>query len=388
MQLKKFTVGTLLALPLLLLSVGGAWASTPANTLIRNTATLTGTGLPAEGITASVEVKIDLVAQKPTLSRPTVLTQMPDNSSAAENAAVTVSYRLTTNANGPDTFVISQESYTAVNLSGDSGAATYTLTSIPLGATAVAATAAVGATSITVPYDGTGSGAGGTINGIAQNTLIRIGDYDYTVASVAENPATNLATINLTPALQAAVDQGDPIREYQLFEMKIANSGTVTTGGDPAYLDVSTRATSQANNTLFDADSTTNSAGNASDGHRTNVVSIAFNKYVRNDSNTNGSGAFSTFYGQNFYPTTGAVTAAPGNVLEYALVITTSAAGLTGGIVTDTVPAFTTYQPGSFAVNNTPVADGGTLPLIAGYPLGAISGAQTIVITFQVKVNE
>ncbi len=382
MRIKFWLLFLLLLLPTWLM-VAEAQAVTPANTTISNTASLVYDG-QATPITASVDVKVSLVPRTPTLSKPTVLTQGPDDNSVAESQPSTANYRLTTNSNGPDTFNLTQ-AMSPTNLTGTSGTVTYLqgatpITSITLGATAASLAASSGQPSITVPYDGNNGDS--AVNGIKVNDLVRIGSdaagNDYIVQGISENPGGGTAIITFTTNLVAGVGIGDLLREYQLFDMKIANVGTAT-GANP-YVDVTTTATS-----------TTNGAATVNDVHRTNVVQIGFAKYIRNVDTPNGSGTPVTLNTHPFFPTSGGVTAAPGETIEYALVVTTAAAGLTGGVLTDTAPAFTTYVLSStYKDGATLIPDvAGALPLLSpGYALGTIVGAQTVIITFQVKLDE
>ena len=87
----------------------------------------------------------------------------------------------------------------------------------------------------------------------------------------------------------------------------------------------------------------------------------------------------------------------PGDVLRYTIVLNNSGAVPASGVVlTDAVPANTTYVANSLRLNGAPVGpDGGVSPLIAGLPLrssdnpgaGIISAHQSAVITFDVRVN-
>ncbi|MEN8244135.1 MAG: isopeptide-forming domain-containing fimbrial protein [Thermodesulfobacteriota bacterium] len=94
----------------------------------------------------------------------------------------------------------------------------------------------------------------------------------------------------------------------------------------------------------------------------------------------------------------------PGDELRYTIVISNmGAAPATGVVITDAVPADTTYIPDSVYLNNLPVGrpDGGNSPLLAGIdvsssdltpPLpgsgnGTLSIGATAVVTFDVRVD-
>ncbi|MDH3262216.1 MAG: isopeptide-forming domain-containing fimbrial protein, partial [Acidimicrobiia bacterium] len=87
----------------------------------------------------------------------------------------------------------------------------------------------------------------------------------------------------------------------------------------------------------------------------------------------------------------------PGDVLRYTIVFSNSGAvPATGVVLTDTVPANTTYIADSLRLNGAPLGpDGGVSPLIAGLSVqssdnpgaGIVSPGETAVITFEARVN-
>ena len=88
----------------------------------------------------------------------------------------------------------------------------------------------------------------------------------------------------------------------------------------------------------------------------------------------------------------------PGDVLRYTIVISNSGAvPATDVVLTDAVPANTTYVADSLRLNGAPVgSDGGISPLIAGLPVhsadnpgaGVISTGASAVVTFEARVND
>src|SRR5438105_14783253 len=172
-----------------------AYASTAANTQISNTATVNyqDAGGVAQGpITASVTVTVTLVPAAATLSS-------PPNQTIAQATSATLTYTITGNANGPDTYNLSSVA-TPTNATGVSVTLPANAT---LGGTTLAANAVAGNTTITVPYDGVG---GATVNGIGAGSVIVIGGNAYTVAAggVSKNAPANTATITLTAAISGA----------------------------------------------------------------------------------------------------------------------------------------------------------------------------------------
>lgn len=88
----------------------------------------------------------------------------------------------------------------------------------------------------------------------------------------------------------------------------------------------------------------------------------------------------------------------PGDVLRYTIVLSNSGAvPATGVVLTDNVPANTTYVADSLRLNGAPVGtDGGVSPLIAGLPVqsadhpgaGIVSAGNSAVVTFEARVND
>ena len=113
-----------------------AYAVTPANSILTNTAKLTYAG-NATGITSQVSVTIQLV---PALVNGTTV---PPDISLAENQAYTGTYVIVSNANGPDTYSITTTDVSVGTVTGTTAPAV-TDTSVILGATAAIATAGIG----------------------------------------------------------------------------------------------------------------------------------------------------------------------------------------------------------------------------------------------------
>jgi len=378
-----------------------AQAVAPANALITNTASMTYTGL-ATPITASVDVSVTLKAAPPTLAGgPGLNSVVPVDNTVAEGQLSTAIYTLMANANGPDQYNLSS-AVTPTNITG-AIAVTYTqagalVTSITLGATANTTPAAIGATSITVPADGI---ADGNLNGIINGDTVVIGANTYVVNVTDKALGTSTITLiagtlpDATAApttLVAAVPVGTLIAEIQQFNMNIANVGAQTTVA-AAFIDVVTTATSNTTPTI-----------SIPDTHRTNVVRVTFEKFVRNVTNANGTGAATVINALNYYPTAGAVAATSGDVLEYAIRLTGPVGvAIAGASFSDALPTFTTYVGNSTRLNGiTVVSDSPTVsPLIAGLAVddnvpiraagtaatGNIAAAGIAVVTFQVTVN-
>lgn len=353
----------------------GAFAVTPANTTITNTAQLNYSGLTSP-ITASVNVTISLTPSAATVSTPI-------DQSVAENQSAAYVYVVTANANGSDIYNLTN-SLSPTNLASTSANAVFTqgattITSLTLGATAAGVVANIGSSTIQVPSDGV---AGGGVNNIVAGDVVVIGGNVYTVLSVSDDGVN--ASITLTSNLTTVVAVGDLIAERQTFTATIADVGTVNPSGAAANVIMDVTVTSQADAGQVSTDQTL-----------TTIVEVTFIKYVRNVTNANGSGAPTVINAQSYFATAGSVTAKTGDVLEYALLVKAPTTPLTGVSLLDTIPAYTTYVAASTKLNTVVVPDvAGNSALISGMPVndtaspaGTVAASQTAVVTFQVTIN-
>lgn len=360
-----------------------ALAVTPAKTQLSATATLTYTG-NSTGITSSVTVEVQLVPAAVTIAA----TKSAPNASVnkAENQAYSATYWVQSNANGKDTYTVAA-SYTATGTVTSPTTPAPSVTTLTLGATA--AQAASTGTSITVPSDGA---ADNSVNGIEQNDTVVVNGGLYTVSSITDN-ATGTSTIVLdSSASTLSVAIGDGIFEYKQFTTDISDVGSQ--GGGTNTLTVRTSVTSDTSPNpayTFDVD--------------INIVAITMNKFVRvvGASSCTGCTGLATYATNNYYAS--GVTAAPGETLEYLLVITTSTASITNAAITDLLPDYTTYVASSTSLNGISVndssspafpldsANGGLLlddngSRTAGSEgTGSIGTSQTVYVTYRVTVN-
>lgn len=394
MNFKKLTAIGLLVLAWA--GAGTAHATTPANTLLQNTAKLVYDG-NATGITTSVTVTVELVPAAVSIAA----TFSAPNASVnkAENQSYSATYVVQSNANGPDTYTVAGVYESTNNVSGAASPTTSTA-SLSLGATAAAASAASGQATITVPSDGASDGA---INGLAAGETVVIAGATYTIDSITDN-ASGTSSIVLTTNLASSLSLGDGIFEYRSFTVDITDVGA--NGGAVNRLDLRTTVTSDTTPNpvfTFDVD--------------INLVAILVDKFVRNtagvcatcggagtvsyDADGAGAGTSETYYDAG-------VTAAPGATLEYVLVIQTSTAPITTALITDVLPDFTTYEASSTFLNGIAVTDeasGNPFPLDSGSDdggllvddngsrtagtegTGAIGTGQTVYVTYRVTVD-
>jgi hypothetical protein len=326
-----------------LAGAGQAWANTAAEATIRNTVTVNyadAAGTAQTAITAQVDVLVNLVRSSPLLSAP-----VDQTTDSATNAVY--SYTITTTANGVASYNLGVSSL-AQSAGISASTASTNVASVTLGATTVANSviiAAAGTTSVTVPRDNT---ADGSINGLIVGDWVVIGGALFQISAVgADTNGVGTTTITVNgngTALNAAA--GTLIAERQSFTMTV-DPGPVTGTGDQTVT-VDTTATDAVNNTYTATDQTITTVRN---------VNLTVQKLVRNVTNPVVGGGTTATVGGNTYYGTG-VTGNPGDTLQYLIVVTNAvgAANATSVRISDPIPPFTTYTPGSMYVEN-----GGTL---------------------------
>ncbi|MDX8411964.1 MAG: hypothetical protein R8K46_08895 [Mariprofundaceae bacterium] len=330
-----------------------AVATTGANHIIRNTVTVSyddTSGTPQSAITASVDITVNLVTAQALLSAPV-------DQSTDPATTVIYSYAITSQANGPESYNLAAALSESANISGSTvtirnDTDTTTISTTTLGGTSVATAgtiAAAGTTAIIVPAD---SANNGTVNGIhTGSSTVVINGAEYTVASVDDSNggvanATSIITVNGNGAA-ATVAVGDLITERHIFLVKIV-PGTVTATIDQTItVDVDAQDSGAVFATVTDQTVTT-----------VTVATLSVVKYVANTSNPvvgggssvtldtgNGAGSI-TYY-------TSGVTGNPGDTLEYVIEVSNAAGGSTATdvILTDPVPAFTTYTAGTMRLD-------------------------------------
>ncbi len=312
-----------------------AHAVTAAQSTVKNVVTVSygdGAGFTTS-VTATNFVIVDLVAAAPTVSAPV------DQTTTA-GSSVSYAYTITSNANGSDIVTLSALS-TNTNVGVPtidfySDAALTTVIAggtVTLGASDVYANvsiAAVGTTAITIPAD---QAADGSVNGIIANDTVSIGAAIFTVASVVDNGgansvATSTITVNGNGTL-TALTAGTLIEEQATVYMAVA-VGTLAGVGDGTHSIVLT---------------VTDGVNPATDTTVTIVSgpSLQVDKYSANISTgVAGTGAGVLINGRTYYPT--GIVGKPAEVIGYAIIITNTGAGdATGVVVTDPIPAYTTY---------------------------------------------
>lgn len=365
---------TLAMLATVIFAAQTALASTAENTVITNTVDVTyddalGNAQPVESASASVTVL--LVAAAPDVSTPA-------NASTTQGGTVDLTYTITGNANGDDTYALSTvaapNGVAAASIVFRNAGDTAAITDITLGGTTLAA-ATDGTATITVPYDGNNDGV---VNGIAVGNTIDIGGVTYTVAAagITETPATNTATITLTANVPAGTAAGSIVGEQATFILRLT-AGNLTSAPTAGDYQVTTTGTGSG------------PAGSQAAATQVDVTlgALSVTKEVSADGGT----------------TWGATAnATPGTTLRYRITASNTGSGdATAVTVTDAVPQFTSYVANSTLLNGITVAgDGATSPLVGGLLVdddggrtagaaatGVIQAGNSAVVTFEVTIN-
>lgn len=367
----RLVAGALFALALAF--APSALASTAANTSIVNTATVNyndAGGVAQTPVTASVTVSVTLVPAAVTLSSPA-------NQTIAQGNSATLTYTITSNANGPDTYNLASTA-TPTNVT----AVTPTLpASISLGGTTLAVATLATDTSITVPYDGNVSNA--SINGIAVGGTVVVGAGAFTVTSIVKNAGANTAVVGLSAAVGAVVAAGQIVGERKTFTETVP-SGTVSSGSSGTQ-SVSTTATSAT-------------APNPATTQATPTV-ITVDRPTLTVAKTVSTDGGATYVASG--------SAAPGTVLIYKVVATnTGSTNATAVAFTDVVPAYLTYVNGSGKTATatatsyaaaTALTEGAggysytagtrTVAYNPGGATGTVAGGGVLVLFFQATIN-
>lgn len=363
---------------LLLGTQSGAIAATGGGATIHNAATLAFNG---GEVTAHVDVEVLTIGSAPTF----------DAVSQSVNAGDTVdiTYTITSNSNGSDTYDLSVSTNDA-NVSAPT-ALSVSPPQLVLGASITSRPSTAG--TIYVPAgSGTDIVSGDTIRITLGGTdyqyqvnAVTSGTPAYTVgnSTTAEVPtAITLAPIGAAPSISAGnVPVGSQIGEVRTVVVSLT-AGTPTTPGSAGSHEI-----------VIDGAAATPGPGGPGDvisftDVATATVSVLSGtatllKEVRNV--TQGGGFASS-----------GISARSGDVLEYRLSASpVPGETVTGAVLTDSIPEYTTYVANSTTLNGALVADvAGDSPVVAGLSVnspgaaaGEIPDGESAVVTFQVTVE-
>ena len=313
---KLFSIIALFFLFSLCVHIGRALADVAANARIVNQATLSfddGSGV-LQTTNASVIVTVAHVAGIPTLNAPA------NGEVAYIDAAtpLTFGYTITAGGNGPDTYTINSSivdqtdnggnagfSFSASTLPGETITITGSTASIDLGATIT--TTGSTTTILHVPSDGVADNA---VNGIRVDDIVMVDGGTATRVTAVSDPDSGTATITIADALSTAPGAGVTVLELGAFTLTVT-SGTIDITGTDIVVTVETTAVS-TDDPASDTVVATYTSGSAT-----------LTKYVRNVTSANGTTgerSFS-FRSSTYRYYTGGVTGAPGDTLEYLLLV-------------------------------------------------------------------
>ena len=372
---KYFQTLTLLAG---LFTSAGVLAAVGGGATIHNAATLTFNG---GQVTAHVDVEVRTIGTAPTITATTVVANAGDD--------VSVTYTITSNSNGSDIYDLTV-STNDIDV-GAPSSLTITPPQVTLGGSITSRPSQPG--TVFIPA--------GSEDNFAPGDTVRINiggtDYLYTVTGVT--PGTEASTtgntttaetptaLALTPQASAPaiiagnVPVGSQIGEVQTFTVEL-EAGTPTTPGTPGEHEIVVSGTAAAPGPNGPGDVITfDNIGGGSVTVQSGAASL-----IKDVRNVTTGGTFAT---------TG-VTARSGDVLEYRLTVSTlPGETITGAVITDSIPEYTTYVANSTTLNGNPVADvGPNSALLAGLQVNSPGGAagevidgEQAVVTFQVTVQ-
>lgn len=362
-----------------------ASANTGAGAAILNVVTVNykdASGVTAYAETATVSVTVLLVQAAPVVSAPI-------DQAIASGGTITYAYTVTANANGSDVYPVSAVAGAATNATGIT--ITPSVASLTLGSSVVLSNTA---NTVNIP-------AGSETN-LAVNDIVVINGVDYKVSTVVvgtqqvvtnASPTDGIAGTTTTPEVNtvitlianplgsniapafAVLPAGTLIAEQGAFTMTVtATAGPATGNGTvPVTVSVGTVPATDATVSTFNGASLTITKEVSIDGGATFAAS--------------GSGA-------------------PGSTLTYRVTVTNAGAGsATAVVITDPMPAYTTYVANSaksdptattYALAATVLTDSPLLPVVDGYDftgttatlnVGTLGAATTIVLYYQVTIQ-
>lgn len=336
-----------------------AMAQTAVGTVISNTVNVTWTGGSASD-TATFTVALKTTAPDLAFvsSSPADLTN-----NVGEAQAVTLNYRLTSQANGADGYTLAVASTnTGVTAPGAGPTINGGTTTVDLGAS-MALQDVTNSTVITIP----GMAAD---HGLAAGDKITIGSTDYTIASVNADPdgdSTPGPNTALTISANVTIAAGTNIYEYVTF------TTTLTTGTLTASPTAGTHAVKS------DAYVTGEAAKIDSDTRTITVrpATLTVDKTVTTDG-----------------------TPQPGETVSYSILVTnTGAAAAANVVIVDPIPAFTVFAAnvvnGGCTVAYSEDNQGSWIAAPTSNPAvtdirfscGSLAGSGTITVGFDVTIE-
>jgi len=328
-----------------------AQAIVPAGNLM-GTTSVTFTGVEETKHSSTLTIALD--PAKPAIEE--ITDEQIDNS-------VTVTYTITSRANGPDDYTLAVPPTTQlVGIDSEAvvGAALTTnildagdrLITWPINLGATAAISNDGPT-VTVPYDGAEDGV---INGIHPKAIVVINNKPYEVIDLTDTAKTSTLTLNQDPGVLLSL--GTPIAEREKFKVVVSGDALLN----------------PAENVTFTLNVIAGNATQPDNADLTHTVTLTYDidgveilpsseRYARNltdpTSNPTDTEVESTEYdsggdSQWFFKT--GVSAKQGDEVEILIVMNAgNQKDQTDIILKETLSPFVKFVSGSYTINNTPL---------------------------------
>ena len=322
-----------------------AQAVAPANSIlqIEVTVTIGGEALDQEeGPVAGV--KVDLIPSEPSVSGM--------GEAVFEGESATITYIITTTANGEDTYTLTPELGEIEGVAG-TPSLVITPTSVELGATAVLS---VEGDEVTVPFDGAEDNS---INGIVPGENVVIGGRVLTVVGITDTEATS--KIQLSGSMNPAPAQGTLVAEFRSVTVTIDNVGSLEDAATPGSIPVTLEAQSGTDQSSWPGLGLTSVSVGAEVSATVELYARYFDGTIPAASSEAGSPvtfAYPEDDGETYYkPDTVKFTGAPGKTFEYLMVFHAGSADREDVVLRANASSFLEYVPGSAKLNNNGVDD-------------------------------
>ena len=269
-----------------------------------------------------------------------------------EGESATITYIITTTANGEDIYTLTPELGEIEGVAG-TPSLVITPTTVELGATAVWS---VEGDEIIVPFDGAEDGS---INGIVPGESVVIGGQALTVVGVTDTAETS--TIQLSGSIDPAPAQGTLVAEFRSVTVTIADVGSLEEAATPGSISVTLTAQSGADQSSWPNLGLTS----VSVGVEMPATVELYVRYLDGTtpaaSSEGGSPvtyAYPEEEGPTYYkPDNVEFTAVPGTTLEYLMVFNAGSADREDVVLRANASSFLEYVPGSAKLNNNGVDD-------------------------------
>ncbi len=322
-----------------------AQAVAPANSIlqIEVTVTIGGEALDQEeGPVAGV--KVGLIPSEPTVSGM--------GEAVFEGESATITYIITTTANGEDIYTLTPQLGEIEGVAG-TPSLVITPTTVELGATAVLS---VEGDEVTVPFDGAEDNS---INGIVRGANVVIGGQALTVVGITDTEETS--TIQLSGSMAPVPAQGTLIAEYRTVEVTIDNVGSLEEAATTGSIPVTLTAQSGADQSSWPGLGLASVNVGAEAPATVELYARYLDGTIPAASSEAGSPvtfAYPEDDGETYYkPDSVEFTAVPDTTLEYLMVFHAGSADREDVVLRANASSFLEYVPGSAKLNNNGLDD-------------------------------